>query len=305
MLAAVGPVIYDFEGLDDTLPYLPMSARRLLDVAGRKLSLAGWRSLPEEHRWRIARAGAEERVHVQEAALLDAATPPAAIIPPFRDPGSVGPPVEVVNALGPARPLDPACWPRLSALDRYALVKSAGKPEKLARAYDEIVRPVSFSHLTVAGTAHMVDVGTKDTTRRRAVASACVCTTREVVEAITSGRTPKGDVLGAARIAGILAAKRTPELIPLCHPVQTTRATVDFAPEPARGRIHVTATVEALDRTGVEMEALVAATVASLTIYDMIKSADRWASLESVRLEAKSGGKSGDLSRPTSGEEPR
>ena len=144
----------------------------------------------------------------------------------------------------------------------------------------------------------MVDVGGKDASSRRAVASACVCTTREVVEAVVAGRAAKGDVLGAARVAGILAAKRTPELIPLCHPVQTTRAAVDFQPDPARGRIEVTATVEAVDRTGVEMEALVAATVASLTIYDMIKSADRWASIEAVRLEAKSGGKGGDLSRP-------
>ncbi len=300
----MGLVIYEFEGLDDTLPYVPMAARRLLDVAGRKLSLAGWQSLRAEARWDAARAGAGERVLLQAAALFDTANPSATPIPPVSDPSAVWPPAELVNALGPARPLDEARWQGISALDRYVLVKSAGKPEKLARAYDEIVRPVSFSHLTVAGAAHMVDVGGKDVTSRRAVASAWVRTTREVVEAVVGGRAAKGDVLGAARIAGILAAKRTPELIPLCHPVQTTRATVDFEPEPEAGRIRITATVEAVDRTGVEMEAMVAATVASLTVYDMIKSADRWATIDAVQLETKSGGKSGDQFRPTGRSEP-
>jgi len=304
MLSAMALVIYEFEGLGDSLQYVPMSARRLLDVAGRKLSLAGWQSLAEEDRWKVARAGAGERVLIEEASVLDDATPPATSVAPVADPSAVWPPAELVNALGPARPLDEARWQGLSALDRYVLVKAAGKAEKLARAYDEIVRPVSFSHLTVAGAAHMVDVGGKDTTSRRAVASAWVCTTREIVEAVTGGRAAKGDVLGAARVAGILAAKRTPELIPLCHPVQTTRATVDFEPDAARGRIRVTATVEAVDRTGVEMEALVAATIASLTVYDMIKSVDRWASIEAVRLESKSGGKGGDLSRPPGEAEP-
>jgi cyclic pyranopterin phosphate synthase len=300
----MGLVIYEFEGLDDTLPYVPMSARRLLDVAGRKLSLAGWQSLSEEDRWRIARAGAGERVLVEEAAVLDEASPQATPVAPVGDPSAVWPPAELVNALGPARPLDEARWQGLSALDRYVLFKSSGKAEKLARAYDEIVRPVSFSHLTVAGAAHVVDVGSKDAAARRAVASACVLTTREVVEAIAGGRAAKGDVLGAARVAGILAAKRTPELIPLCHPVQTTRADIDFETDAARGRVLVTATVEAVDRTGVEVEALVAAAIASLTVYDMIKSADRWASITSVRLEAKSGGKSGDLTRPPERAEP-
>jgi molybdenum cofactor biosynthesis protein MoaC len=144
----------------------------------------------------------------------------------------------------------------------------------------------------------MVDVGDKAATHRRAVATACVRTTREVIEAIASGGLAKGDVLAAARIAGILAAKSTAQLIPLCHPVQTTSAMVDFEPNAARGKLHVRASVEALDRTGVEMEAMVAATIASLTVYDMIKSADRWASIDAVRLEEKSGGKSGPLARP-------
>lgn len=144
----------------------------------------------------------------------------------------------------------------------------------------------------------MVDVGQKAATQRRAVATACVRTTREVIEAIVTGGLAKGDVLAAARVAGILAAKSTAQLIPLCHPVQTTSAVLDFEPDASRGELGVRASVEALDRTGVEMEAMVAASIASLTVYDMIKSADRWASIDAVRLEEKSGGKSGLLVRP-------
>ncbi|MDP9033198.1 MAG: cyclic pyranopterin monophosphate synthase MoaC [Myxococcota bacterium] len=144
----------------------------------------------------------------------------------------------------------------------------------------------------------MVDVQHKGETARRAVATACLRTTPEVVHAITAGRVAKGDVLAAARIAGLLAAKRTPELIPLCHPVRTTHAAIEFEADAQRGELRVRATVEAVDRTGVEMEAMVATTVASLTLYDMIKSADRWATIEAVRLESKAGGKSGQCSRP-------
>jgi cyclic pyranopterin phosphate synthase len=144
----------------------------------------------------------------------------------------------------------------------------------------------------------MVDVAGKDESRRRAVASACVRTTGEVIDAVVSGRVAKGDVLAAARVAGILAAKRTAELVPLCHPVRTTSAAIEFESDVARGELRVRATVEAVDRTGVEMEAMVAASVASLTVYDMIKSADRWAAIDRLRLDEKSGGKSGDVSRP-------
>jgi cyclic pyranopterin phosphate synthase len=155
----------------------------------------------------------------------------------------------------------------------------------------------SLTHLNDAGEARMVDVGDKKETSRRAVASALLRTTRAAVEAIAAGAVEKGDVLAAARIAGILASKRTPELVPLCHPVRTTRAEIGFELDEERGEVAVQATVEAVDRTGVEMEAMVAASVASLTVYDMIKSIDRWATIERVRLEAKSGGKSGDLRR--------
>ena len=155
-----------------------------------------------------------------------------------------------------------------------------------------------LSHVDARGAAHMVDVGGKAATARRAEATACLRTTPAVIESIASGGIAKGDVVAVARVAGILAAKQTAQLIPLCHPVQTTSAVVEFEPDAARGELRVRATIEAFDRTGVEMEAMVAASVASLTVYDMIKSADRWASIEAVRLEAKSGGKSGPVTRP-------
>lgn len=155
-----------------------------------------------------------------------------------------------------------------------------------------------LTHLTAAGEARMVDVGAKGETARRAVASARVRTTTPVVEAVMAGTVGKGDVLAVARVAGILASKRTPELIPLCHPVRTTHAAVEIELRPAAGEIRVRAIVEAVDRTGVEMEAMTAAAVAALTVYDMVKSADRWASIDAVGLEAKSGGKSGDVTRP-------
>jgi cyclic pyranopterin phosphate synthase len=160
-----------------------------------------------------------------------------------------------------------------------------------------------LTHLTPEGRAHMVDISAKNVSARRAIASARIRTTPAVVGAVGLGSLPKGDVVTVARVAGLLAAKRTPELIPLCHPVQTTGATIDFDLDGVKGEVRVRASVEAVDRTGVEMEAMVAASVAALTIYDMIKSADRWASIESVRLEEKSGGKSGDLRRPSDGDQ--
>ncbi len=291
------PGVYAFERIDDALPFIPLAARRLLDVLGRKLSLEGWLSLPLDDRRRIVRAGAAERVDPGAASIVDVATPAPARSPPQSEPDGTLPPRALADALGPSRPLVETTWRSLQPLDRYALLKSVAKPEKLALAYDHIVG-MRLTHLAGRGEARMVDVGEKSETHRRAVASARVCTTRGVVEAMASGTTAKGDVLAAARVAGILAAKRTPELVPLCHPVRTTRAAIDFEPDPDRGELRVRATIEAIDRTGVEMEAMVAASVASLTVYDMIKSADRWATIEAVRLDSKSGGKSGDVARP-------
>ncbi len=297
------PGVYAFEDIDEALRLIPLAARRALDALGYKLSLEGWLSLALEDRTRLVRAGAGDRVDLEVRGVVERASPAPARIPPAAEvqvdavPEPLTPALErAVREVRPAG-LDVDTWRALRGLDRYALAKYAARPDKLAHACREIFG-VDLTHLTHAGEAHMVDVADKAETRRRAIASACLRTTPEVVRAIDSGRVAKGDVLAAARIAGILAAKRTAELVPLCHPVRTTRAAVEFEKDVERGELHVRAIVEALDRTGVEMEAMVAASVASLTIYDMIKSADRWAVVDSVRLEAKSGGKSGDVARP-------
>ena len=289
--------VYGFEAIDEGLPFMPIAARRALDASGLKLSLEGWLSLSLERRRELVRAGLDETVDTKATALLVSAVP-APLQMPVREPDPASLPRDLVGILGPSRPLDEARWRAMRGLDRYALYKYAGKPEKLARAYDEIVGRPALSHLTSAGDAQMVDIGHKAVTARRAVASACIRMTSDALEAIVRGDVAKGDVIAAARVAGILAAKRTPELIPLCHPVQTTRAAIDFEPDLQRAELRVRATVDGVDRTGVEMEAMVAAAVASLTVYDMIKSVDRWATVDAVRLEAKSGGKSGELTRP-------
>ena len=153
----------------------------------------------------------------------------------------------------------------------------------------------TFTHLDGSGNAHMVDVGDKAVTRRRAVARATVTMAPQVAAAIADGSMTKGDVLGVARIAGIQAAKRTSELIPLCHPLPVTKVSVDLRVEgPA---VLIEATVETVGQTGVEMEALTAASVAALTVYDMCKSADRGMVISGVALWEKSGGASGDYRR--------
>jgi cyclic pyranopterin monophosphate synthase len=157
------------------------------------------------------------------------------------------------------------------------------------------------NHLDESGAARMVDVADKAVTRRRAVASAFLQAKPETVAAMVAGDAPKGDVLAAARIAGIMAAKKTSELIPLCHPLALTHASVDIEAVQASGEspggFAITATVEVDARTGVEMEALTAASVAGLTLYDMCKSLDRGMVLSNVRLESKEGGRSGLWSR--------
>lgn len=148
------------------------------------------------------------------------------------------------------------------------------------------------THLDETGAAHMVDVGAKPATGRRAVAGGRITMSAQALEAIRSGNAPKGDVLSTARIAGIMAAKRTAELIPLCHPLALTSVSVAF--EWVDGGISVRATAATTGPTGVEMEALTAASVALLTLYDMAKALDRAMILGDIRLLEKSGGRSGD-----------
>ncbi len=141
--------------------------------------------------------------------------------------------------------------------------------------------------------ARMIEVGAKDVTDREAVAECSLLAGRETIERLVAG-TPKGDPMEAARIAGLLAVKRTPDLLPFCHPVAVTGAEVAVEPEPAGGRIVVRATVRATDRTGVEMEAMTAAAVAALSLYDTAKAFERGARIADLRLVEKRGGRSGD-----------
>ena len=153
----------------------------------------------------------------------------------------------------------------------------------------------ALTHLDESGSAHMVDVGWKPDTQREAVARGSITMSRETLDLIKKGGFEKGDVLGVARVAGVMGAKRTPDLIPLCHPIPLDQVTVEFDLDEAQSSIHITATARAEAKTGVEMEALTAVAVAALTIYDMCKSADRAMRIEGIRLAKKTGGKSGDI----------
>ena len=150
-----------------------------------------------------------------------------------------------------------------------------------------------LTHLGESGEARMVDVSEKSATERVAIAEGRVVMKRETLELVLSGNAKKGDVLGAARIAGIMAAKKTSELIPLCHPLPISKAEVEIEPDSKLPGLRVRATVKVNGLTGVEMEALTAVSVACLTIYDMVKAAEKEMRIEGIRLLEKSGGKSG------------
>jgi cyclic pyranopterin phosphate synthase len=154
-----------------------------------------------------------------------------------------------------------------------------------------------LSHLSASGEANMVDVSDKEITERVAIAEGRVVMQPETLALALSGNAKKGDVFATARIAGIMAAKRTHELIPLCHPLALSKVSVDLESLPDLPGIKVTALAKVLGRTGVEMEALTAASIACLTIYDMLKAADRSMRIEGVMLIEKTGGKSGDFAR--------
>ncbi|WP_374644247.1 cyclic pyranopterin monophosphate synthase MoaC [Tabrizicola sp.] len=157
---------------------------------------------------------------------------------------------------------------------------------------------MTLTHFDAEGRAHMVDVSDKPVTDRIAVAEAVVRMTAETLALVTEGRAKKGDVLGVARLAGIMAAKRTAGLIPLCHPLPLTRAAVDLVADPALAGVRIRATVRTTGTTGVEMEALTAASVAALTVYDMLKAVEKSMVVDAIRLVLKDGGKSGRYVAP-------
>ncbi|MEE3316250.1 MAG: cyclic pyranopterin monophosphate synthase MoaC [Pseudomonadota bacterium] len=150
-----------------------------------------------------------------------------------------------------------------------------------------------LTHFDGKGDAHMVDVSDKDVTSRTAVAAGHVKMLPETLEMITQGRAKKGDVLGVARLAGIMGAKKTPDLIPLCHPLPVTKVAVELTPDPALPGVRIEATVKTTGQTGVEMEALTAVSVAALTLYDMVKAVEKSMQIGDIRLVMKEGGKSG------------
>jgi cyclic pyranopterin phosphate synthase len=209
-------------------------------------------------------------------------------------------PPDVAAAYGPERPLNAALWASLSALDRYVLAKVAGrgKSERVTQAYAEVVGATAIStHLGPQGGVRMVSVSEKAATVRVAVAESRVALNAGALARLTEASAPKGDVLGTARLAGIMAAKRTAELIPLCHSLALTHVAVELRADAKEGAVLIEARVETVDRTGVEMEALVAASVAALTVYDMLKAFDRSMEIGPTRLCSKSGGRSGDFER--------
>ena len=152
---------------------------------------------------------------------------------------------------------------------------------------------MALTHFDAEGRAHMVDVSEKAVTSRLAVAEGAVVMAPETLALVTSGTAKKGDVLGVARLAGIMGAKRTADLIPLCHPLPVTKVALELEPDESLPGVRITATVKTTGQTGVEMEALTAVSVAALTVYDMLKAAEKGMRIEGVRLVLKDGGKSG------------
>ncbi len=293
--------IYAFEDIDEWLDTIPLAARRALDACGAKLTAVAWRRMRSGARVAITSLGSEKKVDGPRVRdLLVEEDVPCETITAAMDPPASGLPADLVRALGEARPLEASRWRTLAPLDRYTLCRLArrGRSDRLRRAYDEILadpatRPIS-THLDAKGEVHMVDVGGKDVTARVAVARAEVRMMPETLARLRAGATPKGDVLATARVAAIQAAKRTSDLIPLCHAIALTRVDVDI--HAGERVLTVDVRVEARDRTGVEMEAMVGASTGALTIYDMLKGIDRGMTF-GVSLLEKSGGKSGTWTR--------
>nr|WP_275939102.1 cyclic pyranopterin monophosphate synthase MoaC [Polyangium spumosum] len=304
---------FEAEEIGPALDLVPLAARRALDHAGLRLPLEGWRSLSLEDRRRITRAGAEEIVDVPSvAAIVQQAYPPALPMPLGGDPSPDHLPEGLLLALPAGRAFDLRTWASLSGLARFSLVhclrraSKRGDPSILAAALDVLAPEAApqkadatslSSHLGPRGDVRMVDVAEKAPSQRRAVAVARVRMRPETASRLARGDTPKGEVLATARIAGIMAAKRTPELIPMCHAIALTHVAIALDVDEAGARVTITASAEATDRTGVEMEAMVAASMAALTLYDMLKGIDREMVVEDVMLVEKSGGRSGHFRR--------
>lgn len=292
--------IYAFEDLPPDLSLMPLAARRAVDLAGLKPPLAFWQSLAKADRVAITDAGSEPRVNIAAVEVLfSRASDEVPRVTPRPDPAPDRPPPALLDCLGAELPLSASVWSALSALDRYSLVKVAERRmEKLPAAYAEIVgRSAEVSHVDAAGSARMVGISEKQPTLRRATAISRVTMNAGAFARLKRADAPKGDVLGTARLAGIQGVKRTSDLIPLCHPIAVTRVDVQLELDSSALAVNISVSVEAFDRTGVEMEALSGASAAALTVYDMLKAFDRGMSIGPTELRSKSGGRSGDFAR--------
>lgn len=325
--------IYSFEGIGADLDRIPLAARRALEHAGLSLSSKSWQSLSLSERQGLVIAGMRERVDVAAVAVLTKNARPLPVpCEPANDPDSYSPPLSLT--MGTGRSVSDADWASLRSPDRYALaavVRDAHADSALLQRAIDSVMPktpraqetpkaspslpppavlasalaredfsMAASMSPPAGTSEvrMVSVAGKPATSRRAVASGTVNLKRETVQRIVSGNIEKGDVRSAARIAAVMAAKRTPDIVPLCHPVALTGVECDITADPRKGTVRVQVEVAAFDRTGVEMEALTAVAAACLCIYDMVKSVDAEASITELVLLEKEGGRSGHYRRP-------
>lgn len=185
------------------------------------------------------------------------------------------------------------------AVNRASVISRSGAVDARGRGpYNAGMDEQRLTHFDTSGRARMVDIGAKAETERIAVARGTVEMQPETLRIIIEGRAKKGDVLAVAQVAGIMAAKRTHELIPMCHPLLLTGIEVAFTPDEAASALHITVTVRTYGKTGVEMEALTAVSAAALTVYDMVKAVDRGMTITAVRLAEKHGGKSGDFINP-------
>jgi cyclic pyranopterin phosphate synthase len=291
--------IYQFEAIGPELELLPLAARRALDLSGVKLQLKAWQGLPLATRQALVELGSADQVEATEVKkLVEAADPATTEMEPLTDPSAEEVPAPVRLAYSEHHPVELKTWAALSVLGRYAILKIADKarPERVAASYAEIIGVGAvLTHIGAHGEARMVDVSGKPVTHRVAKAESAVSMSEAAFEKLVRGNAPKGDVLATARIAGIMAAKRTSELIPLCHPIGLSSVRVELELDDIGHRVVITATAEVTASTGVEMEALVAASTAALTIYDMLKAADRAMVIGPTRLVAKRGGASGDF----------
>ena len=290
---------YSFDVDGETLEQIPLAARRALDHAGRKLPLAGWASLDPNDRRALVRLGSTTPVDLDAVArVLRRARPAPVATEPLGDPPRDAPPPPLVEAYAEHGRLSAAIWTSLPDVDRYVLQKvvTRGNPERVASAYAEIIGHTQVStHLRAQGGVQMVNVGAKAITERRAEAESRVSMSAEAFGLLANNAVPKGDVLATARIAAIMAAKRTAELIPLCHALPLSHIGVELRLDAPSQSVCISTSVETQGKTGVEMEALVAATHAALTVYDMLKGVDRAMTIGPTRLVAKSGGASGDF----------